>query len=86
MQPYEQEPLALKCGSAAEADQFLMAHLWGASECLLPPGTVMHWAKLLHGRGDEFASHAAACHYWLYEHYKGYDHNGPVCTHQNANP
>ncbi|RQM46509.1 hypothetical protein EHZ19_18495 [Paraburkholderia bannensis] len=77
MPTYEFEPLALKSGSPLVADRFLMTYLWGASECLLPPGTVMHWAVLLHERGDDFASHAAACHYWLYEHYQGYDHNGP---------
>ncbi len=47
MPAFEQDPAPLTQGSAAVADHFLMMYLWGASECLLPPGTVMHWAKLL---------------------------------------
>ncbi|MDE1141119.1 hypothetical protein WCQ02_20100 [Paraburkholderia tropica] len=82
MQAFEQEPAALKRGSTTEADQFLVTNLWGASESLLPPHTVMHWAKLLHDRGVDFASHAAACHYWLYEHYRGYDHKKPPRIHE----
>lgn len=77
MTTYEFEPLALKSGTALDADRFLMTYLWGASERLLPPRIVMRWAALMHERGEDFASHAAACHYWLYEHYQGYDHKGP---------
>ncbi|WP_234774794.1 hypothetical protein [Paraburkholderia tropica] len=78
MEAYEQEPFPLKFGSPAEADRFLVTYLWGDTECQLSPGLVMHWVWLLHGRGEDFASHAAACHYWLYEHYQGYDHKGPL--------
>ncbi|GAB7522518.1 hypothetical protein [Paraburkholderia sp. 2C] len=28
----------------------------------------MEWVTVLRERGDDFASHAAACSYWLYEH------------------
>lgn len=51
MPAFEQEPAPLTQGSAAVVDHFLMMYLWGASGCLLPPGTAMHWAKLLQERG-----------------------------------
>jgi hypothetical protein len=84
MSPYELEPSALIVGTPEEADHFLVSALWGPSEGMLPIGSVMHWARLLHDRGDDFASHAAACHYWLYEHYKGYKHDAPESSAAHA--
>ena len=61
------EPLVILAGSPEEADRFLMSALWGDSDPFVSVLGVLGWADVLRGRGSEFASHAAACHYWLYE-------------------
>ena len=60
-------PAALVSGTPIEADRFLVAALWTGE--VSPPtiSAVAEWAITLHRRGDEFASHASACHYWLFE-------------------
>lgn len=70
-------PPVLETGTASEADKFLVATLWGEWENSLSYIFVVNWARILQERGDDFSSHAAACHYWLYEHYSGHDHSGP---------
>ncbi|MCP3711663.1 hypothetical protein M3I54_32730 [Paraburkholderia sp. CNPSo 3274] len=75
--PYETEPPVLVNGSPSEADRFLVAVLFGDHEDSLPVQYVLTWVKLLHARGDDFASHAATCHYWLYEHHCGYTIHRP---------
>lgn len=66
---YEMAPSALTTGSPYEADKFLVTCLWKAGEeDSVPHDTVMYWAMLLRRRGEEFASHASVCQYWLYEH------------------
>lgn len=70
--PYEFEPSVLLNGSPDEADHYLVAVLFGAHENSVPVQYELSWVKLLHARGDDFASHAATCHYWLYEHHQGY--------------
>ncbi|MCO4879031.1 hypothetical protein [Paraburkholderia caribensis] len=61
-------PPVLVHGSPREADQFLVAALWGPTGNCLPLIEVMAWAAALHTRGEEFNSHVSACSYWLYEH------------------
>jgi hypothetical protein len=61
------EPAVLLYGSVAEADSFLAAALWHSDSCDVSVEYVQHWASLMRGRGIEFASHASACQYWLYE-------------------
>jgi hypothetical protein len=78
--PYEFEPPVLLSGSPREADRYLVAVLFGAHENSVPVRYVLNWVKLLHARGDTFASHAAACHYWLYEHHSGYAHDRPSAS------
>jgi hypothetical protein len=67
-----QEPTEIVSGGPAEADRFLVAALWSSEPGTVPVEHVRHWADLLRRRGDDFASHAAACQYWLYEHPAGY--------------
>lgn len=74
---YEISPVALVAGYPAEADRFLLAHLWGSTKLCIRTEHVLNWANILGARGEAFASHAAVCHYWLYEHYSGYDHKHP---------
>ncbi|WP_028207332.1 hypothetical protein [Paraburkholderia nodosa] len=69
---YEIEPRVLVSGSPGEADRFLVAVLFGTRENLIPVEYVLNWMKLFHERGDDFASRAATCQYWLYEHHRGY--------------
>ncbi|MEX3921111.1 hypothetical protein AB4Y43_33685 [Paraburkholderia sp. BR10872] len=78
--PYEFEPAVLVSGAPDAADHFLVSVLWGEQEDALPVAYVMNWARLLHERGDDFSSHAAACHYWLFEHYRGDRHQGPAAS------
>jgi hypothetical protein len=61
------EPLVILTGSPEEADRFLMSALWGDSDTFVSVLGVLGWANVLRERGSDFASHAAACHYWLYE-------------------
>ena len=75
--PCEIEPAVLVTGSPRQADLFLPEVLFGAHENSIPVPYVLHWVKLLHARGDDFASHAATCHYWLYEHLRGYTPERP---------
>jgi hypothetical protein len=70
--PFALEPAEVLSGSPVEADQFLVAALWNTAPGTLPADHVRHWADVLRGRGDDFASHAAACQYWLYERPAGY--------------
>jgi hypothetical protein len=67
----ELEPAVLLSGSVAEADNFLSAVLWKCDSAKVAVGYVSHWASIMRGRGVEFASHAAACQYWLYEQQAG---------------
>lgn len=69
---YEMAPAVLLVGAVQEADRFLVEALFGAQEQSVPVQCVLNWARLLHLRGDDFASHAVTCHYWLYEHCPGY--------------
>ncbi len=73
----EIDPPSLVAGSPPIADQYLVSLLFGEHEATLPVQYVLHWAKILGDRGEDFASHAATCHYWLYEHYRGYRHHTP---------
>jgi hypothetical protein len=61
------EPLVILTGSPEEADRFLMSALWGDCDTFVSVPRVLGWADVLRQRGSDFASHAAACHYWLYE-------------------
>jgi hypothetical protein len=61
------EPLVILTGSPEEADRFLMSALWSDSDTFASVVGVLGWADVLRERGSDFASHAAACHYWLYE-------------------
>jgi hypothetical protein len=72
------DPFELLEGSPRVADVFLLTSLWNAPSPDLRPETVIAWAKMLHSRGESFASHSAVCHYWLYEHYAGYEHVCPA--------
>src|ERR1700754_3100474 len=65
--PSDIEPLVILTGSPEEADRFLMSALWGDSDTFVSVLGVLGWADVLRGRGSDFASHAAACYYWLYE-------------------
>jgi hypothetical protein len=65
--PSDIEPLVILTGSPEEADRFLMSALWGDSDTFVSVPGVLGWADVLRARGSEFASHAAACHYWLHE-------------------
>jgi hypothetical protein len=66
------QPAEVLSVSPEEADRFLVAALWSSAPGTVPVDHVRHWAEVLRGRGDDFASHAAACQYWLYEHPAGY--------------
>jgi hypothetical protein len=62
------EPRAIiVAGTPAEIDRYLVATLWTGEEPAPTIRTVTEWADLLRRRGDDFASHASACHYWLFE-------------------
>ena len=65
------EPAVLLFGSAAEADSFLAAVLWHHDSPEISIDYVSHWASIMRRRGIEFASHASACQYWLYEKQPG---------------
>src|SRR5258705_13998201 len=62
------EPAILLKGTSKEADRFIVAALWENTGAPVPVAYVANWARILQLRGDEFASHASACHYWLFEH------------------
>ncbi|GAB2920853.1 hypothetical protein GCM10027093_69520 [Paraburkholderia jirisanensis] len=64
--PFALNPEELLTGTPRQADAFLMNALWKSTAGALPVEWVVHWRDLLRGRGDEFASHMAACQYWLY--------------------
>ena len=61
------DPEELLTGTPGEADAFLMSALWKSPAGALPAEWVVHWRDLLGERGEDFASHAATCQYWLYE-------------------
>lgn len=61
-------------GTPEEADRFLVARLRDESASRPAVYVVVNWIRLLKARGDAFASHVVACHYWLYEHSPGYNH------------
>jgi hypothetical protein len=65
------EPAVLLCGSAADADKFLATALWRSAPPEVCVDYVQHWASIMRERGIEFASHASACEYWLFEHQPG---------------
>jgi hypothetical protein len=73
----ELDPPDLLCGTPEIADRYLVWALFGESEAYLFAWYVLHWADIVQARGDDFASHAAACHYWLYEHCRGYEYSSP---------
>ncbi|WP_224010828.1 hypothetical protein [Paraburkholderia tropica] len=66
-------------GTPKEVDRFLVARLRDESESRPTVRIVINWMRLLKARGDAFASHVVACHYWLYEHKPGYDHRTAFC-------
>ena len=76
----EIEPSVVVHGSPSESDHFLMAVLSGEQENLVPVRYVLNGVRLLQARADDFASHAATCHYWLCERHCGYTPTGPVRT------
>jgi len=67
-------PEVFLLGTPTEVDRFLASRLSDESGTHPEAHVVVNWIRLLMARGNGFASHAAACHYWLYEHYPGYDH------------
>ncbi|WP_069262073.1 hypothetical protein [Paraburkholderia nodosa] len=66
--PDSMEPQVLLDGAPAQADYFLLSTLWGPEGTLIPVFQVLGWMEILRHRGADFASHAAVCQYWLYEH------------------
>lgn len=68
-------PAVLILGSPQEVDRYLFSLLRDSS--IGPPSLhiVANWIRLLEARGTEFASHAVACHYWLYEYHPAYSHS-----------
>ncbi|CAB3805450.1 hypothetical protein LMG28138_05668 [Pararobbsia alpina] len=60
-------PAIIISGTPAEADRFLVAALWTGEEPVPTISAVTEWTNILHMRGDDFASHASACLYWLFE-------------------
>jgi hypothetical protein len=57
------DPEELLTGSPGQADAYLMNALWKSMSGTLPVEWVVHWRDLLRERGEEFASHTAACQY-----------------------
>jgi hypothetical protein len=80
------EPAALLSGSASEADRFLAAALWHSDSRDVSVEYVRHWASILRGRGIEFASHASACQYWLYEKQPGRVRAAPKPSGESRKP
>jgi hypothetical protein len=66
--PSDVKPLVILTGSPEEADRFLTSALWRDTGMFVSVPGVLGWADVLRERGSDFASHAAACHYWLHEH------------------
>jgi hypothetical protein len=60
-------PAIIISGSPIEVDRYLVVTLWTGEEPKPSVRTVTEWVNILHERGDDFASHASACHYWLFE-------------------
>lgn len=60
-------PAVILLGTAGEVDRFIVAALWTGKSPVPTVAEVTAWAHALHQRGDAFASHSSACHYWLYE-------------------
>ena len=60
-------PPVLQTGNPKEVDDYLVGALWQRRAPEITLAAVSLWATLLRRRGTEFASHASACHYWLYE-------------------
>ncbi|MFM0224156.1 hypothetical protein [Paraburkholderia dipogonis] len=52
-------------GTPAEVDSFLLAALWTGKGRAPSVQQVIEWKRFLQQRGDDFASHAIACFYWL---------------------
>jgi hypothetical protein len=78
-------PVVLQTGSPGEVDEYLVRALWHDQTPSLTPAVVSHWATLLRRRGRRFASHASACHYWLYDKLSG-DSDGPPAVLQTGTP
>ena len=70
-------PAIVATGTPKEVDEFLVDALWKTRFGILPTSLVVEWAALLHQRGEEFASHASTCHYWLYDRLGAFPHLGP---------
>ncbi|MGS1063396.1 hypothetical protein [Burkholderia glumae] len=67
-------PDILLTGTPEAVDAYLVRRLWAAGHAAPAPHMVVNWLRALNTRGEPFASHVVACHYWLYEHRHGYDH------------
>lgn len=59
------QPAILLAGTTREVDVFL-SNVLGDDSNGLTVRQVLEWTRILHDRGDQFVSHASACHYWLY--------------------
>jgi hypothetical protein len=60
-------PPVIRTGSPGAVDRYLRSALWRAGGNSLPLLDVIEWTNVLRVRGDDFASHVSACHFWLYE-------------------
>ncbi|MGF6447070.1 hypothetical protein [Paraburkholderia youngii] len=64
-------PTVIVNGTPIEVDKYLMAALWTADGAHASVMDVAQWRERLRERGDDFASHEAACYYWLCENRAG---------------
>ncbi|MBI0325782.1 hypothetical protein [Burkholderia plantarii] len=67
-------PDILMTGTPDAVDTYLVRRFREGGPDAPAPHMVVNWLRVLKTRGEPFASHVAACHYWLYEHRRGYDH------------
>ena len=65
-------PTVIVEGTPTDVDRYLVSALWKTDGAGPSVADVIAWRRCLYERGEDFASHKAACYYWLCEHLPEY--------------